>query len=230
MSRRLTTLNAQSCPIEQVTHLLPALTQAQMHPTVIQKHLAHTHTASLYLGDIDHQISTHTSAYTKAAVLIPLIARQNSMTVLLTQRAHHLYDHPGQISFPGGKHTNQDSNATDTALRETHEEIGLAAKQITVLGIMPKYITITGYCITPVIGLITPPFTLTPDPSEVTEVFEVPFDFLMNPAHHQHRYIQTDQEKRYFYAITYPQTEVNNYFIWGATAGLIRNLYLLLAS
>ena len=126
----------------------------------------------------------HRREATHASVLVPLVLR-DEMTVLLTQRTDHLNDHPGQISFPGGRAETSDADATATALREAHEEIGLEPFEIEVLGSLPTYTTSTGFIVTPVVGLVQPGAPLRPDPFEVAEVFEVPLAWLMNPAHHQ---------------------------------------------
>jgi 8-oxo-dGTP pyrophosphatase MutT (NUDIX family) len=162
---------------------------------------------------------------TDAAVLIPLIVRDDGLHVLLTRRTAHLTDHAGQISFPGGRAESVDVSAEDTALRETEEEIGLARTHIEVIGALPEYVTITGYRVTPVVGLITPPFALRPDPNEVAEVFEVPLRFLMDGMHHQRMSFAPVEGagttgRRSFYAMPW-----QGYFIWGATAGMLRNLF-----
>ena len=120
---------------------------------------------------------------THASVLVPLVLR-DEITVLLTQRTDHLNDHPGQISFPGGRAEKSDANAVATALREAHEEIGLEAAEIEVLGSLPTYTTSTGFIVTPVVALVQPGAVLKLDPFEVAEVFEVPLSWLMDPAHH----------------------------------------------
>jgi 8-oxo-dGTP pyrophosphatase MutT (NUDIX family) len=157
---------------------------------------------------------------TPAAVLIPLIMYENELKILLTQRTAHLYDHPGQISFPGGRSDPQDSSAIDTALREAEEEIGLPASRVEVLGSLPHYLTITGYQVTPVVSLVDAGHTYEPDEFEVADIFEVPMEYLMNPHHHEQRMWQSPQGYRRFYAMPY-----ENKFIWGATAGMLRNLY-----
>lgn len=157
---------------------------------------------------------------TPASVLIPLVQREGGLTILLTQRTAHLTDHAGQISFPGGRAEDYDSDAIDTALRESEEEIGLARRHVDVLGTLPKYLTGTGYCVTPVVGLIAPPFELTADPSEVAEIFEVPLAFLMDGLNHQRLSVQLPGGRRSFYAMPY-----GDYYIWGATAGMLRNLF-----
>lgn len=171
-------------------------------------------------------------APTPAAVLVPVVQRDNELTLLLTQRTAHLHDHAGQISFPGGRSEPEDGSPIATALRETQEEIGLAAQHIEILGHLPDYFTVTNYRVTPVVALISPPFDLQPDSFEVAEIFEVPLHFLMNPANHQRRVYQWDGGERQFYAMPYPKTSphAGEYFIWGATAGMLRNLYHLLAA
>lgn len=157
---------------------------------------------------------------TPAAVLIPLIMHENELKILLTQRTAHLHDHPGQISFPGGRSDPQDTSAIDTALREAEEEIGLPSNRVEVLGSLPHYLTITGYQVTPVVSLVDAGHTYEPDEFEVADIFEVPMAYLMNPHHHEQRMWESPQGYRRFYAMPY-----ENKFIWGATAGMLRNLY-----
>lgn len=154
-----------------------------------------------------------------AAVLFPIVAHDSGYTVLLTQRTAHLKDHAGQISFPGGRVEVSDLSPVDTALRETEEEIGLSRERAEVLGFLPEYRTSTGFCVTPVVALIHPPFDLHPDPFEVAEIFEVPLGFLLDPANHQRHSLHYRGALRSFFAMPY-----GDYFIWGATAGMIRSL------
>lgn len=156
---------------------------------------------------------------TPAAVLFPIVLREREPTVLLTQRTAHLRDHAGQISFPGGRVEQEDASPIHTALRETEEEIGLSREHVDVLGFLPEYRTGTGYCVTPVVGLVSPPFELLPDAFEVAEVFEVPLGFLLDPANHQQHSLHYRGALRNYYAMPY-----GDYFIWGATAGMIRSL------
>jgi len=160
---------------------------------------------------------------TPAAVLIPIISREYGLTVLFTQRTSHLTDHPGQISFPGGRAEPQDATMEETALRETEEEIGLHRAHVSLLGRLPEYITRTGFRVTPVVGWAEPDFSLTLDAFEVEEVFEVPLAFLLDPANHQHKSMMWDGQERYFYAIPYQSRN-----IWGATASMLRSLYMAL--
>jgi len=156
---------------------------------------------------------------TAAAVLFPIVLRDSGVTVLLTQRTAHLRDHGGQISFPGGRVEVEDLSPIHTALRETEEEIGLDRERIEIIGFLPEYRTGTGFRVTPVVALVRPPFDLTPDPFEVAEVFEVPLAFLLDPENHQRHSLHYRGALRHFFAMPY-----GDYFIWGATAGMIRSL------
>ncbi len=175
-------------------------------------------------GDYDLNPGMHGSLpLTPAAVLIGLVERADGMTVLLTRRTDHLDHHPGQVSFPGGHSEPDDDTAQATALRETEEETGLHRRHIDVVGELDIYETRTGFSITPVVALITPPFDLSPDSFEVAEVFEVPLDFLLDPANHQRHCRVFEGREREFYAMPY-----GDYYIWGATAGMLINLYQVL--
>lgn len=154
-----------------------------------------------------------------AAVLFPIVLHSNGPTVLLTRRTEQLRDHPGQISFPGGRIDAGDRSPEDAALREAMEEVGLDSRHIEIIGFLPEYRTITGYRVTPVVGFVTPPFNLQPGASEVAEVFEVPLSFLLDPKNHQRHSRETPAGTRHFFAMPY-----EGYFIWGATAGIIVSL------
>lgn len=160
-----------------------------------------------------------------AAVLVPLVERAGDLSVLLTRRTEHLRDHPGQIAFPGGRTEAADDSAIVTALRETEEEIGLARRHVDVLGPLPRYHTGTGFEVTPVVALVSTPFELKPDPFEVAEIFEVPFGFLLDPANHQRLSLEIRGSLREFWAMPF-----GDYFIWGATAGMLVSLYRFLGS
>lgn len=160
---------------------------------------------------------------TPAAVLVPLVNRDEGMTVLLTQRTDHLADHAGQISFPGGRSEPEDSGPEATALRETEEEIGLPRDCVEILGLLPEYQTVTGFRVTPVVGLVAPPFPLKLDAFEVAEVFEVPLAFLMDPSNHQRHSYQRDGRTRHYFAMPY-----DGRYIWGATAAMLVNLSRIL--
>jgi 8-oxo-dGTP pyrophosphatase MutT (NUDIX family) len=153
-----------------------------------------------------------------AAVLVPIVLRE-SLTVLLTQRSHDMPSHPGQISFPGGKVEEWDTTALDCALREAHEEIGLPTDFVEPLGFLDSYRTGTGFQISPVVAFVRPGFTTVLDPREVLEVFEVPLAFLMDEANHQKHAREWRGRQRAFYAMPY-----EGHYIWGATAGMLKNL------
>jgi 8-oxo-dGTP pyrophosphatase MutT (NUDIX family) len=166
-----------------------------------------------------------------ASVLLPLVRRDGMPHVLLTLRTDHLKDHAGQISFPGGRAEAEDADATATALRETEEEVGLPRGHIEVIGALPTYTTVTNFVVTPVVALVEPGFTLRPDPFEVAEVFEVPLAFLMNPAHHQRHAYEWQGARREFLSMPWrPAPEADDYFIWGATAAMLRNFYRFLSA
>lgn len=156
---------------------------------------------------------------TPAAVLFPIVPREGGHTVLLTQRTAHLRDHAGQVSFPGGRVEASDASPIETALRETEEEVGIGRERVEILGFLPEYRTGTGFRVTPVVGLVHLPFDVRPDPFEVAEVFEVPLPFLLDPANHQRHSVHLRGALRHYFAMPY-----GDYFIWGATAGMIRSL------
>jgi 8-oxo-dGTP pyrophosphatase MutT (NUDIX family) len=164
-----------------------------------------------------------------ASVLVPLVERDDGVHVLLTRRTDHLTDHAGQVSFPGGRADPGDVDVVDTALRETQEEVGLPRERVQVLGPLNTYSTVSSYVVTPIVGLITPPFQLVLDAFEVAEAFEVPLSFLMTPAHHQRHAMEYEGVKRQFLSMPWQgidaQGQPREYFIWGATAAMLRNLY-----
>jgi 8-oxo-dGTP pyrophosphatase MutT (NUDIX family) len=153
---------------------------------------------------------------TPAAVLVPVVNRPGGLTLLLTQRSANLPDHPGQISFPGGRVEDDDPTLAHAALRETAEEVGLAADRIEILGQLANYETVTGYNVTPVVGWVEPPFTLTADPVEVADVFEVPLAFILDPANQQRHFRMQGELRRDFWAIPW-----RDRYIWGATAAML---------
>jgi 8-oxo-dGTP pyrophosphatase MutT (NUDIX family) len=168
----------------------------------------------------------------EAAVLVPLAMRASGLSVLLTQRADHLSNHAGQVSFPGGSREPSDPTPIAAALREAHEEVDLDPARVEVLGALPDYLTGTGFRVTPVVGLVHEPFSVHADTLEVAEIFEVPLSFLMNPAHHQVRVLRWEGGERRFFAMPYPAAGEGGvggvHFIWGATAGMLRNFYRFL--
>lgn len=168
-------------------------------------------------GSTSHRIA--------AAVLVGLVERPRGPSVLLTERAVHLRDHAGQISFPGGRIERRDASVSAAALREAQEEIGLAPAKVEVLGGLAPYDTITGFRIHPVVGWIVPPVEFRPDHYEVADVFEVPLAFVLDPANHRRQSYRRGPLTRGYYVLPYERR-----FIWGATAGILVNLSALLRS
>lgn len=157
---------------------------------------------------------------TPAAVLVPVVVRESGPTILLTQRTSHLRDHAGQVSFPGGRREDSDASPEATALREAQEEIGLDPAAVEILGRLAEYRTGTGFVVTPVVGLVTPPLDLKLDDFEVADVFEPPLEFLLDSRNHQRHQIELRGAMREYWAMPW-----QGYYIWGATAGMLVGLH-----
>jgi len=173
----------------------------------------------------DFQRYTHPSGgkVVSAAVLVPLVNRPQGVTVLLTRRTGHLHDHAGQISFPGGRVDDTDSDRVATALREAAEEIGISPSAVEIMGSLPEWDIPSGFRVTPVVGWLEPPLCLSPDAFEVAEVFEVPLAFVLDPANHERHSDEIKGRRRHYYAMPY-----QGHHIWGATAGMLHTLYRVL--
>ena len=224
------TFNPQELPVIGIDDHLPPVAAAQLLPAMLrQRFVAPPDWAPEIVAE--HRFTEREP--THASVLVPLVQREE-LTVLLTQRTDHLTDHPGQISFPGGRAEAFDADATATALREAREEIGLQARHVDVLGCLPTYTTGTGFIVTPVVALVRPGFDTVVDPFEVAEVFEVPLSFLMTPAHHRRHSVLVGDVTREFLSMPWfgsgRDGQHRRYFIWGATAAMLRNLYRFLAA
>lgn len=172
-----------------------------------------------------HRLPGREGKSTPAAVLVPIVNRPQGLTLLLTQRSDTLPDHPGQISFPGGRQEATDLSSAHTALRESEEEIGLDEKRVEILGQVGRYETVTGYVVTPVVGWIEPPFDILADPVEVAKVFEVPLSFVLDPGNFIQREREVAGRTRHFFACPYGE-----HYIWGATAAMILLFYYALAA
>lgn len=173
--------------------------------------------------DIESIRSYFPAAPAAAAVLVPIVDHDAGLTVLLTQRASHLKNHPGQVSFPGGRIEPGDLNPIEAALRETQEEIGITREHITFAGYLEPQLLLSGYWVTPVVAFVQPGFELRLDPREVDYAFEVPLSFILDPVNHRARERQLGAVSVQVYDIPY---ERHN--IWGATAGMLMTLYKLL--
>ena len=221
----------QTLPIVGVDDHLPALASDTLRPEALRQRFM---LPPVWTPEIKHEPRFNDRLPAHASVLVALVQRDGELTVLLTQRTDHLNDHPGQISFAGGRVESTDADAAATALREAHEEIGLEAPFVDVLGAMPTYTTGTGFIVTPIVALVSSGFTVNPDPFEVAEVFEVPLVFLMNPANHRRHAVELNGARREFLSMPWDgvdaQGQPRRYFIWGATAAMLRNLYRFLAA
>lgn len=231
------TFDPRQVPIGRVDHDLPAVPSAHLLPAALKARFAQP---PIWQPEVERETSFSNRAPTPAAVLVPIVMRGpdgSQPTVLLTQRANHMATHSGQIAFPGGKVDPQDANRYATALRETHEEVGLHPRHIDVIGELPVYVTGTAFWVTPVIALVSPDFELAPNADEVQDVFEVPLAFLMNPAHHRHHTVVWQGAQRQWFSMPYQEPRLCDdghsapveRFIWGATAAMLRNFYRFLA-
>jgi 8-oxo-dGTP pyrophosphatase MutT (NUDIX family) len=180
--------------------------------------LGHTRSPELLLGDPRDPLVDEDQPVTPAAVLVPVVERPQP-TVILTVRTDLMRKHAGQVAFPGGRIDPEDRNAIEAALREAEEEIGLPRHIVEVIGTADRYRTITGYEVTPVIGVVPPDLPLEPQPGEVAAIFEVPLDYILDPARQAIRTVEWRGRERSYYEIEWEGRR-----IWGATAAMIVNL------
>ena len=238
MTRPLSKLpgfDPRDVPVEPVDSPQAAVDPARLTPQALRARLAHPPAGWQPESTGDRFIMPGRDGVpaAAAAVLVPIV-RHPRPTVLLTQRTAHLSSHAGQVAFPGGRTDPGDRNAEATALREAHEEVGLPPDRVEIVGRLPDYLTGTNYRVTPVVGLVEPGVALTLQPNEVADAFEVPLDWLMDPAFHcRHRVDLGDNRFRRFWSMPWTTGEgasAREYFIWGATAAMLRNLYHLLSA
>lgn len=230
-------LNPRAVPTLPLPDLPPVLPE-HLTPDALRARFRHP---PAWAPEVRQEPRLSGAAPRRAAVLVPLVARTGGLTVLLTERTAQLRTHAGQVAFPGGQADPQDRDLIATALREAGEEIALPHSAAQVLGLLPPYVTSSRYDVTPVVALIDPGFTPQPNPGEVAHVFEVPLSFLMNPAHHRwHRFVQDsgpDGPARVhewfsmpWYGPAASGGPPRDWFIWGVTAGMLRNFYRFLAA
>ena len=213
----------QLVPVFQVDAHLEAVPAQHLTPEALQARFANP---PAWQPELVRERKFMNRAPAQAAVLVGLVMRDEPM-VLLTQRPAHMSTHPGQIAFAGGKCDEGDANAAATALREAHEEVGLDARHVQVLGTLPEYVTGSAFYVTPVVALISPAMTLQLNTREVSDAFEVPLAFLMNPAHHRWHRHDFEGVTREWLSMSYQDGEQLR-FVWGATAGMLRNFYRFL--
>jgi 8-oxo-dGTP pyrophosphatase MutT (NUDIX family) len=222
---RLPHFDPRAVPVTAVDHHLPAVDDRALTAQALVSRFALPPDWAPELS-IEPRYSDRSAM--AASVLVPIVQRAEP-TLLLTQRTSHLSTHSGQIAFPGGKRDAQDVDLVATAVREAQEEVGLAPDHLQVLGQLPVYVTGTRFIVTPVVALVRPGFELQPNSDEVAAVFEVPLRFLMNPANHRWHRFEAEGVTRQWLSIPY-QDGADERFIWGATAGMLRNLYRFLSA
>jgi 8-oxo-dGTP pyrophosphatase MutT (NUDIX family) len=225
----LPTFDPRSIPVLGVDAHLSDVPVQQLTPQALRQRFRHPPVWTPE-HSVEKKFSNREPAL--AAVLLPLVMRDELM-LLLTERSANMSTHSGQIALPGGKTDEADHDAVETALREAHEEVGLGREHVEVLGTLPTYITGTAFIITPVVALVQPGFVLQANPAEVADIFEVPLRYLMNPAHHQRHEFEFDGVVRQWLSMPYTgaeETDAKERYIWGATAGMLRNFYRFLSA
>ena len=228
---RLPQFDPRRVPVSGVDAHLPPVDAKAMTPAGLAQRFQ---TPRPWQPEVVREIRFSDRAPAQAAVLIPIVMHgtdADSMTVLLTERTAHLSTHSGQIAFPGGRVDECDVDAPAAAMREAFEEVGLEYRFVQVLGTLPVYVTGTAFQVTPVVALVQPGFSLQPNAYEVADVFEVPLAFLMNPANHRRHAFDWEGVRREWFSMPYHEKgdgQVRERFIWGATAGMLRNFYRFL--
>ena len=222
---KLPNFDPRTVPVLGVDTHLPAVAPEALQPQALRARFA---SPPQWEPELYHERRFMDRPVAHAAVLVPIVARERP-TVLLTERTTHLSTHSGQVAFPGGKRDDTDRDEAHTALREADEEIGLAPALVDVLGMLPTYTTGTQFIITPVVALVDPAHHLTLNAYEVADAFEVPLDFLMNPANHRRHAVDIAGVRREWFSMPYRDDGVER-FVWGATAAMLRNFYRFLSA
>ena len=222
---KLPHFDPREVPVAGIDSHLPAVAARELTPAALRARFA---APPRWEPELRSEPRFANRAPAHASVLVGIVMRQDP-TILLTERTTHLSTHSGQVAFPGGKRDATDRDAAHTALREAQEEVGLEPAHVQVLGTLPTYTTGTRFIVTPVISLVDPSHQVVPNPHEVADVFEVPLAFLMNPAHHRRHVIEAGGLRREWFSMPYMDGGTQR-FIWGATAGMLRNLYRFLVA
>jgi 8-oxo-dGTP pyrophosphatase MutT (NUDIX family) len=210
----------RSVPVLGVDTHLPSVPAQQQTPQALRQRFS---APPVWTPETAFERSLGGRTPMRASVLLPIVLREQPM-VLLTQRTAQLSTHSGQVAFPGGRADPADASPAATALREAWEEVGLEGRFVEVVGILPTYVTGSSFLITPVVGLVQPDCVLRPNPDEVADLFEVPLSFLLDPAHHRRHALEWQGTRLQWFSMPY-QDGAKEHFIWGATAGMLRNLY-----
>jgi len=219
-------LDPRSVPVHSIDAHLPAVPAERLEPQALRQRFAQPPAWTPEMS-VERRFVEREPAH--AAVLVPLVMREE-LQLLLTVRGQHLSSHSGQIAFPGGRCDDSDTDVVHTALREAEEEVGLAASHVEVLGTLPVYVTGSAYIVTPVVALVRPGFVLQPNPGEVADVFEMPLAYLMDPANHRRHQWSADGIERQWLSMPWTDPSDQERYVWGATAGMLRNLYRFLAA
>jgi 8-oxo-dGTP pyrophosphatase MutT (NUDIX family) len=223
-AQKLPSFDPRRVPVVAVDDHLPKVTSLALQPQSLAQRFR---CPPIWTPELKGEPRFSDRVPVHASVLVPLVRREYGLTVLLTERTTHLSSHSGQIAFPGGKADPQDISETDTALREAEEEIGLQRDDVEVLGSLPTYTTGSAFIVTPVVAFVRDGYAMTLNQHEVADAFEVPLDFLMNPANHRRHVVDWAGARREWFSMPYCDA-VGERFIWGATAGMLRNLYRFL--